>query len=205
MELLAPNYRKSSEEEMKKHIKAFFIAVFILILSYVVGFFGINILMKIVVGHKNEVITPDLVNMSFDSAVQKCKKMKLYAQVGSYVNSKDIPKDKVISQDPHSGIKIKQFRTVKLVVSKGPELVRIPYLDNLTVSNAKLKLENAGLFLGKKKYQYSSVLPKGKIISSEPYADDLIPRGGKVDIIISLGKLKAGKSRQSKYQNLLHN
>jgi len=204
MEHSEQNCKELSEEKMKRHIKAFFIAGFILILSYVVGFFGINLLMKIVVKHKNEVVTPDLVNMTFDSAVKQCKKLKLYVQPNSYVNSKDIPKDKIISQDPHSGIKIKKFRTVKLVVSKGPELVRIPYLDNLTVVKAKLKLENAGLFLGKKKYQYSNALPKGKIISSEPYADDLIPRSGKVDIIISLGELKTGKSKQNKYENLLH-
>jgi len=204
MEHSEQNCKELSEEKMKRHIKAFFIAVFILILSYVVGFFGINLLMKIVVKHKNEVVTPNLVNMTFDSAVKQCKKLKLYAQPDSYVNSKDILKDKIISQDPHSGIKIKKFRTVKLVVSKGPELVRIPYLDNLAVVKAKLKLENAGLFLGKKKYQYSNALPKGKIISSEPYADDLIPRGGKVDIIISLGELKTGKSKQNKYKNLLH-
>ena len=190
---------------MKKHIKAFFIAVFILLLSYIVGFLGINILMKIVVKHKNEVVTPDLLNLSFDSAVNKCKKLNLYVQADKYVNSKDVPKDKIISQDPHSGIKIKKFRTINLVVSKGPELVRIPYLDNLTVSKAKLKLQNAGLFLGKKKYQYSNALIKGKIISSEPYADDLIPRGEKVDVIISLGKLRAGKSSQNKYKILLHN
>ena len=159
--------------------------------------------MKLVVAHKNEVVTPDLVNLSYTKAIKVCKKNGLYAKVDRYVNSKTVPKDKVISQEPHAGIKIKKYRTVKLVVSKGPELVRIPYLDNLTLSQARVKLENAGLFIGKKKYQYSKDLPKGRIIYSEPYADDLIPRGGKVDVIISLGKLKSGSSNANKYKKFL--
>ena len=160
--------------------------------------------MRIVVAHKNEVVAPNLLNKTFDTAVKICKQDGLYAKVDKYVNSKDIPKDKIISQEPHAGIKIKKYRTIKLVVSKGPELVRIPYLDNLTVNQAKIKLENAGLFLGKKKYQYSKELPKNKIIYSQPYADDLIPRGGKVDVVISLGKLKTGKSNSNRYRKYLN-
>jgi serine/threonine-protein kinase len=195
--------KKKKKNILLVHLKAILLSIILLLIVFILGFVSMNIIMKIVVAHKNEVVTPMLVNKTFNSAVKICKKNGLYAKVDKYINSKDIPKDKVISQEPHAGIKIKKYRTVKLVVSKGPELVRIPYLDNLSASEAKIKLENAGLFLGKKKYQYSKDLPKGKIIYSQPYADDLIPRGGKVDIVISLGKLKTGKSNSSRYRKYL--
>ena len=195
--------KKKKTNSLFKHFKAVAIAVILLLVVYLLGFFSINIIMKLVVAHKNEVVTPNLLNLSLNKAINVCKKNSLYAKADKYINSKTVPKDKIISQEPHAGIKIKKFRTVKLVVSKGPELVRIPYLDNLTLSQARVKLENAGLFIGKKKYQYSKDIKKGKIIYSEPYADDLIPRGSKVNVIISLGKLKTPNTNLNKYRKIL--
>ena len=96
----------------------------------------------------------------------------------------------------------KKYRTVSVVLSNGPEMVRIPYLDNLSIVEAKLKLENAGLFLGEKVFRYSDEVKKGKVIYSQPMADELIPKKSK-KIIISLGKYTTSSGDDNKWKNLL--
>ena len=186
-----------------KIFKGFLVSVLILILSFVIGFFGINILMKFMVGHRNEVKVPDIVGLKKDSAVKRCKSVDLYMQETDYIHSNDIEKDKIISQEPHAGIMTKKYNTINVVVSKGPEQVHIPYLDNLSLEEAKLKLENAGLKLGKKIFRYSSSVKKGKIMYSDPMAEETIAKGSSVNVIISLGNLPDSRKNLNKYKNLL--
>jgi len=186
-----------------KKLKALAIAVIILIGIFFVGFIGINFTMKLLVGHKNEVKVPNLVGMNYNVALKKCKNLKLYLEQSKTIHSDEIEKGKIISQNPHADIMTKKYRTIKVVVSAGAEMVRIPYLANLTVTEAKLKLENAGLSLGKKIYRYSDYVKKNKIISSQPMAEELIPKNEKVDVIVSLGKLPDASNKQNKYKNLL--
>jgi len=189
---------------MKTGIKAILVTTLILIVLFFVGFAGINLLMKLVVGHGNEVKVPNLVGMNFNVAVKKCDALKLYLEQKENVHNDDFEKGQIISQDPHTDIMTKKYRTVKVTVSEGPEMVRIPYLYNLSIIEAKLMLESAGLQLGEKKYRYSDLVEKDKVIYTEPMADDLIARKSKVAVAISLGKLE-NSSSSDKWRNLLDN
>lgn len=184
-------------------IRAFLISVLILLGIFALGFFGTDLGLKIAVGHGNEVMVPDLTGMHFDVAAKKCTNLKLYLQETEAVHSDEIPKGRIISQEPHSNINTKRFRTVHVTVSKGPELVRIPFVENLTVVQAKLKLENAGLQLGKKIQRYSSDVKKGYVIGSQPSADELIPRKSEVDVIVSLGDYSSLEDKGDKWRTLL--
>ncbi|MCD4819605.1 MAG: PASTA domain-containing protein [Candidatus Cloacimonetes bacterium] len=186
-----------------KKIKAFLISALIMIGVFVIGFFGINIFMKFYVGHRNEVKTPKIIDQQIDVAIKKCKSLDLYLQEIDFIHSDEIPKDRIISQDPHPEIMTKKYNTIKVVVSKGPEQVRIPFLDNLELDEAKLRLENAGLLLGKKIFRYSNEVKKSKIMYSQPMAEEMIPKGSEIDVVISLGKLTGSKKNIKKYKNLL--
>jgi serine/threonine-protein kinase len=183
--------------------KSFSLAVILLIVLFFIGFFGINIIMKFIVGHGNEVEVPNLKGVDFDVARKKLKEMNLYLQKTDFVHDEDIEKGKIISQEPHAGIITKEFRKVEVVVSEGPEMVRIPFLENLSVSAAKLKLENVGLKMGEQKYRYSDEVEADKIIYSQPFADELIPRNSTVQVIVSLGKLPQVSDKRDEYKSLL--
>jgi eukaryotic-like serine/threonine-protein kinase len=187
---------------MKTRFKALLLTLLILIGLFIIGFVGINFFMKIIVGHGNDVKVPDLVGMNFNVAVKKCDNLKLYLEKVENVHSNDFEKGQIISQNPHPNILTKRYRTIEVVVSEGPEMVRIPYLYNLSVLEAKLKLESAGLLLGEKKYRYSDLVEADKIIYSEPMADDLIARKSEVAVAISLGKLE-NSSNSDKWRDLL--
>lgn len=184
-------------------IKALLITFAIALAFFIIGFFGVNIIMKLVVGHGNEVQVPELIGMDINVAINKCNNLKLYIEQIDNVYSDDFEKGKIISQDPHPNIKTKKFRTIKVVVSEGPEMVRIPFLYNLSISEARLKLENVGLNLGNKQYRYSDIVEADNIIYSEPNADALIAKMSEVDVVVSLGKLSSSESENNKWLNLL--
>ncbi|MCK4695545.1 MAG: PASTA domain-containing protein [Candidatus Cloacimonetes bacterium] len=185
--------------------KALLKSIGIMILVFIVGFIVINIIMKVAVGHRNEVRVPNIVGMDFNIAVKKCMNLKLYLEQSEFVHHEEFEKGMIISQNPHPDIMTKKFRTINVVVSEGPEMVRIPYLYNLTITEAKLRLENTGLLLGKKKYRYSDDVDKDKIIYSEPMADDLIARKSEITVAVSLGKLTDSSSKSNKWRDLLNN
>jgi len=189
---------------MKIRLKALLFTILILIGLFFIGFAGINILMKLAVGHGNDVEVPDLTGMNFNVAVKKCDMLKLYLEQEDNVHNDDFDKGQIISQKPHPKILTKKYRTIKVIVSEGPEMVRIPYLYNLTEIEARLMLESAGLLLGEKKYRYSDLVEKDKIIYSDPMADDLIAKKSKIAVAISLGKLE-NSSSSDKWRNLLEN
>ncbi len=184
-------------------VKALLITLGILIGVFVFGFFGTNIVMKLAVGHGNVVKVPQLSGMDINVAINKCKELKLYVEQIDNVYSDDFEKGQIISQDPHAEINTKKFRTIKVVVSEGPEMVRIPFLYNLSITDSRLKLENVGLKVGKKQYRYSDIVDVDKVIYSEPNADALIAKKSEVDIVVSLGKLASSNEENNKWLNLL--
>ena len=185
-----------------KNVGSILISIGLLIVIFLIGFFLFNIVMKIAVGHGDEVNVPDLSNTDFNVAVKICESNKLYLEQVEVVNNDDVEKGKIISQNPHPGIKTKKFRTVEVIVSNGPEMVRIPFLYNLSAREAKLKLENAGLQIGEKIYRYSDEVDKNKVVYSQPVADELIAKRSPVDVIISLGSYTSSSS-DNKWKNLL--
>ncbi len=186
-------------------IVSFLIAIIILIAVFAVGFFGIDYVMKLVVGHKNEVITSDIVNQKVEVGRNKMMKLNLYVQQVGSQYSDTIEKGRIISQKPEAGKVTKKNRTVEVIVSLGAELVSVPYLENMILSNAKLRLKNVGLILGKEQHLYSDEVDKGKIINSQPRAGEDVNKGEKINVNISLGKVPDSSERKNKYQDLLDN
>lgn len=188
-----------------KNIKAFIISCIFLILFFVFGFVSINLIMNIVVKHGSEVVVPNITGLNFNIAREQCKKQDLYVKQIDKKYNNSFEREAIISQKPNPNIKAKRNSTIEVIVSLGPELVKVPYLDNITVKEAKIRLLNANLKMGTKGYRYSSDVAKGKIISSSPIAEDLVPKGSKVKVLISLGNVPTSNTNKSKYLKLLDN
>ncbi|KQX64422.1 Stk1 family PASTA domain-containing Ser/Thr kinase [Angustibacter sp. Root456] len=91
-----------------------------------------------------------------------------------------VPKGSVVSQDPGPGTAFKGD-TVKLVVSKGPELVEVPRVVGMSAEDARSKLEAAGL-----KVSVTSVFGNGggRVIAQRPGAGGKVKPGSTVTIAV---------------------
>ncbi len=109
----------------------------------------------------------------------------------SEVSNPDVPAGQVISQTPSAGEKVKEQRTIHLVVSKGVGDITVPDLSGMTVEQAKARLKELGLVIGKISTGNNQDKPDAVIISQSPSGDSKVTKGTTIDITIN--KLVAKK------------
>lgn len=101
----------------------------------------------------------------------------------------DLPKDTVIRQYPREEVALVPGKDkVQLVVSRGPQFVTVPDVVGSTEQDARKKLADAGLVVGKVQTQPDYKVPSGVVIQQAPYkAGDQVPKGRTVDLWVSSG------------------
>ncbi|MFF8968092.1 Stk1 family PASTA domain-containing Ser/Thr kinase [Streptomyces sp. NPDC014995] len=101
--------------------------------------------------------------------------------------SDTVKRGTVISTDPEPGARIRKNDTVALVVSDGPETVKVPYLKGTRLAKAKAQLKEDGLEPGVVTEAFSEEVAKGAVISSDPEAGTERRAGTAVSLVVSKG------------------
>ncbi|WP_322936565.1 Stk1 family PASTA domain-containing Ser/Thr kinase [Nocardioides bizhenqiangii] len=142
--------------------------------------------------------TPSVVGLSQAGAEQKIEDAGLEVEYADAVYSTSVAEGDVVASDPGPGERILPGDAVTVTLSLGEEMHDLPKLRGLTLEQATDKLDDVKLVVGKVEEDYSEVVPKGKVISSNPdhgtkKAEDL-PVNAVVDLVVSLGRepLKVG-------------
>jgi serine/threonine-protein kinase len=86
----------------------------------------------------------------------------------------------VISMDPPSGTTLHRGDTVRLVVSKGPELVDVPSVRGQGVDAATQTLEDLGFHVETR--QAPGSLGLGFVFSQDPEGGARVPRGSTITL-----------------------
>lgn len=92
----------------------------------------------------------------------------------------------IIEQDPPPGTRVARGSVVILVVSMGPERVRVPDLMGITRGAAEARLREARLQLGTSSSQPDRS-PPGTVIGQEPAAGEVVNLNAPVRIALSAG------------------
>jgi serine/threonine-protein kinase len=92
-----------------------------------------------------------------------------------------VPEGRVVSQDPRTGSVVKGD-TVKLVVSKGPELIQVPRVIAMGVDAAVRRLEDLGFRVST--HHADGYLGLGYVFSSSPGAGEMAPKGSTIVLSI---------------------
>jgi len=136
---------------------------------------------------RGEVIVPELRGIKFSSAESTAAKDKLNVKASKFVFSNEIEKDYVVEQEPASGVKVKEGRTINLTISRGKRDTEVPNLLGMQADEAKVKLEQLGLVPAEPEMHYSDVAEPGRIINQSPPPGTLVARGEKILTIVSKG------------------
>ncbi len=151
-----------------------------------------------------EITVPDVTGKQVEIAKETLQKKNLLVSVNE-VDSSDVPIGQVINQTPSGGSVVKAKRTIYLTVSKGHqgEEVLVPDLRGLTVDEAKEKLQDIGLKIGRVREGKSSSYKTDTIMSQNPASSDKkVAKGTAVDIVVNKGNdeakdNKAGADKKS--------
>lgn len=100
---------------------------------------------SLVVSDGPPVEVPEVVGMTLDEARQELSDAGLKLEtVPGEVFSDDVPKGSVAKQSPGGGRETGEGSTVRLTISKGPELFEVPGVGGLGEGDARAKLKDAG-------------------------------------------------------------
>ncbi len=121
---------------------------------------------------------PDLAGKTVDQARAELGKVGLGAEVTERFSG-SVARGQIIGTDPSAGASVARGRTITLVVSKGPDLVKVPDIVGKALDEAKRILEEADLVPG----DVTGPL-QGTPFTTDPEPGAQVPRKTEVDVFL---------------------
>lgn len=188
------NNKKNKNKKIEKIKKFFenhpvlkvFVIILVCILVFSIAMGGTYLALSL--GRAKEVQIPNLINLTLEEAEEKAKELNLQVEVQEEKYHLEIPEGQIIEQDPgyQENYKVKEGTTVKVVVSKGQEIVKMPKVVGLTRDDAVNLLRDTGLEVTVEE-DYSDSVEKGYVIKQDTEEGEEIPAGTTVTIYVSSG------------------
>lgn len=130
---------------------------------------------------------PDVVSLSKVDA-EAALSTNLISYTTTQEFSEDVVEDHVIRTAPSAGNRVHKNDTVKLVISKGPQMVVVPDVVGLTQEEATAALAAAGLQVGEASEAWSDTRAAGTVIASFPSGGREARMDSEVSVQVSKGK-----------------
>ena len=176
---------KVSKAKKKKKFRRFIFLTILGILLFC-GFFYAGLYVTGALDRVEDVVIPDLTNVTVENATAQLESMGLKLEIAAQINDPEIPANSIISQDPKNPMTTKPGKVIQVVVSKGPETVNVPDVTKLELDDAIFVLEQKGLKY--ETYEETSLeIEKGQIIRQKPEKDEVVQSGTTVAIYVSSG------------------
>jgi beta-lactam-binding protein with PASTA domain len=168
------------QKQMSNFIKApLFFALFI-VLGLSFGFLTFKIL-----SFSRTVEVPSLTNLTMLEANESLSKTGLYLKIEGEDFDPTIQAGRILRQDVPAGNKVKEKRSIKVIVSKGPRVSSVPLLVHEMFTDAESLLMQKGLSIGKVIYIHTDTEEKGEIIAQKPEPHERL--SDKITVLVSLG------------------
>ena len=140
-------------------------------------------------GRTKEVQIPSLVGTNIEEAKTKLDELKLKYEITEEYSPEGKEEGTILSQEPkyQDNYKINETEVIKLVVSKGIEMVAVPKVTGDTKEDAVSKLEEVNLKVEIAE-EINEKVQEGVVIKQEPAANEQISKDSTVKIYVSLGR-----------------
>jgi serine/threonine-protein kinase len=129
---------------------------------------------------------PDVVDMSYDRAVETLEKEDLFAKRVDESNG-SIAAGNVIRTTPSADTSVAAGQQVTVYVSSGADTATVPTLEGITESEARAALESAGLSLGLVQRKPDPALASGVVMSASVASETEVAKGTTVNLVVASG------------------
>ena len=132
---------------------------------------------------------PSIVGDELKVAQEKLYNAGLKIYISGEEPNERIALNKIVSQNPASGSKVKMNREVNVVVSTGSKvmIVNIPDLRNKELKEATALIEEYGLILGRITYTNYFSVPKDVVIAQTPDPGNVNTITKNINLLVSKG------------------
>jgi eukaryotic-like serine/threonine-protein kinase len=178
---------KSKFWEFLKKEKQFFLIIFAVFFGglLAVGLIVDNLIMPVIVHHGAEFELPEIVHLPIKVAEKKMHDMKLDLVITGEEYNSFFPLGIIISQVPEPGTTVKKGTTIRAIVSKGEASAKIPEIKGLSLREAKMLVENAGLTVGDITWYEDEGFPDGVVVESYPVAGTVMKANTAVQLVVN--------------------
>jgi serine/threonine-protein kinase len=144
-----------------------------------------------VVLESRDVAVPALAGRSLREAETIVAPRGLSLRVEGRRHDANVPRDRVVAQEPAPGATLKTHRAVRLWISLGPKRVVVPRVEGDSVRSARAALEQAGIPVARV-IEVGDRSPEGTVIVQRPPAGEAsLDEGGGASLLVSRGPLDA--------------
>jgi beta-lactam-binding protein with PASTA domain len=138
-----------------------------------------------IVHHGAEFALPDVVGVTLMEAQKKIEEKGLQLDIAAEEFDPNHPKGTVIFQVPEPGSNVKKGMTIRVTVSKGVASSAVPNLRGISLREARLMIENAGLRMGEIVWYTDEGFPDGVVVESNPPAGTVINFNTEIQLVVN--------------------
>jgi eukaryotic-like serine/threonine-protein kinase len=135
----------------------------------------------------SEVTVPDLIGKTVGEANRLASLSELQLKLESHRFDDQREPDRIITQTPSPGSKLKINRNVRVVVSLGAKKIAVPDLRGESLRTTQIALLSRGLTLGVTSTIRSVEMEKDRIVSQDPLPLTRLARSPRVSVLVSAG------------------
>lgn len=135
----------------------------------------------------DEIIVPNVIGKDKEVARAEIEKLGLKFEILGEVKDPNFTKDQIVTQSEVENSKVKKGFPIKVTISQGIDLKRVPNIVNTELNEAQSLINSADLTVGQPSYAFSDTIPVNLVISQKPEAFENVEPGTKVDFVISQG------------------
>jgi serine/threonine-protein kinase len=143
------------------------------------------IVMPLVVGRGRETTVPNVVGLDRFAAEESLLKAGLRLGEVRSASNATVPQDRVVTQHPEPGQRVKLGRQVYLDVSRGGSRLKVPHVEGLTLARATALLSESGLPIAGVESLRTPNLPPGQVVATRPPAGIEVSQGERIFIQIA--------------------
>lgn len=137
-------------------------------------------------------IVPDLKGKPVSAALDMLAPLSIALRKEGEEFNNAVPIGAILRQNPPPGTKVREGKTLRVVVSQGGETVFAPIVVGLPLRNAEMLLRQSQLLLGEVSEAYSLKYEKGMVTSQDPKAEASVERNSMVNVVVSGGQPPSG-------------
>ncbi|MGW0855777.1 Stk1 family PASTA domain-containing Ser/Thr kinase [Streptomyces sp. NPDC002690] len=130
---------------------------------------------------------PSLLGQPQETAEKRLDEAGLDVKSVDKAYSDTVDRGSVISSDPAPGDRVRGNESVKLVVSRGPEIVEVPDVAGTSLADARRTLKEAGLAPGMVTREFSEDVGRGEVVRTDPGAGTGRHPDSAVALVVSKG------------------
>ena len=156
----------------------------------VVGYVFINLFLRIITRHNQELTVPDMTGMNLAEASAVAAEADLRLEVTDSVYIRGMERGAIARQNPEPGGKVKKNRRILLVINSViPRQSTMPSLTGFSLRQARTELASNGLNIGK--LIYVNDMATDNVLAQQYMGEDIEPgtrlnSGTAIDLVLGL-------------------